>query len=43
MTKAVAFDEHAAMRKWQELAPLLDTMMKRVGTEGEFLLLPAPH
>jgi len=36
MTKAVAFDEHAAMRKWQELAPLLDTMMKRVGTEGEF-------
>ncbi len=30
------FDENDAMVKWLALAPLLDRMMKRVGTEGEF-------
>jgi hypothetical protein len=30
------FDEADAKTKWQQLAPLVDRMMERVGTEGEF-------
>jgi hypothetical protein len=30
------FDEDDAKTKWQKLAPLLERMMERVGTEGEF-------
>ena len=30
------FDEDEAKTKWQKLAPLLERMMERVGTEGEF-------
>lgn len=30
------FDENDALVKWQEVAPLVDRMMERVGTQGEF-------
>lgn len=32
----MTLDEGDVRRKWEELAPLLDRMMERVGTEGEF-------
>lgn len=34
------FVESQAVRKWQELAPLLDRLMERVGTDGEFPVAP---
>ncbi len=40
VTENPGFDETAATAKWLELAPLLDRMMQRVGTDGEFGLAP---
>jgi hypothetical protein len=36
MVQQQTFDEDDAKTKWQKLAPLLERMMERVGTEGEF-------
>lgn len=38
--ESTRFDENDAMDKWLALAPLLDRMMERVGTEGEFPVAP---
>ncbi len=36
VTEDSGFDENDAMKKWQALAPLLDRMIERVGTDGDF-------
>ena len=40
MNSPGSFDDEMALAKWHELAPLIDRMMERVGTPGEFLVHP---
>ena len=42
MTEAEHLDDAQVQEKWREIAPLIDRMIERVGTQGDFRYSQVP-